>query len=99
MAVVVLLGAGLAGCTGEDLGGGTGSGAGSDAVPKGSALKAVDELAVKGRAPKTGYARNEFGAAWVDTDHNGCDTRVISMLRAVACPFSQRMQDVVGCAY
>ena len=32
-------------------------------------------LAVKGRAPKTGYARTEFGAAWKDVDRNGCDTR------------------------
>lgn len=32
-------------------------------------------LAVKGRAPKTGYARSEFGAAWKDVDRNGCDTR------------------------
>lgn len=40
-----------------------------------TALKAVDTLAVKGRAPKTGYARSEFGRAWLDVDHNGCDTR------------------------
>lgn len=32
-------------------------------------------LPVKGRAPKTGYARSEFGTAWKDVDHNGCDTR------------------------
>lgn len=32
-------------------------------------------LAVKGRAPKTGYRRTQFGPAWADTDHNGCDTR------------------------
>ncbi len=32
-------------------------------------------LAVKGRAPKTGYDRGEFGPAWSDVDHNGCDTR------------------------
>jgi hypothetical protein len=32
-------------------------------------------IPVKGRAPKTGYARSEFGQAWADTDHNGCDTR------------------------
>jgi len=30
---------------------------------------------VKGRAPKTGYTREEFGPAWADIDHNGCDTR------------------------
>ena len=37
-------------------------------------------LPVKGRAPKTGYARAEFGDAWTDDvdvagGHNGCDTR------------------------
>ncbi|GAA4730857.1 DUF1524 domain-containing protein [Modestobacter marinus] len=32
-------------------------------------------LPVKGRAPKTGYDRNEFGATWADVDRNGCDTR------------------------
>jgi hypothetical protein len=38
----------------------------------------TDQLAmlpVKGRAPKTGYARKRFGPAWADVDHNGCDTR------------------------
>ena len=29
--------------------------------------------AVKGRAPKTGYSREQFGDGWVTTD--GCDTR------------------------
>jgi hypothetical protein len=32
-------------------------------------------IPVKGRAPKTGYARGEFGPAWTDVDRNGCDTR------------------------
>lgn len=36
---------------------------------------ALDTLAVKGRAPRTGYDRDEFGTAWADVDHNGCDTR------------------------
>ena len=30
---------------------------------------------MKGRAPKTGYSRDQFGPAWADTDHNGCDQR------------------------
>ena len=30
---------------------------------------------MKGRAPRTGYARDRFGPAWADTDRNGCDTR------------------------
>ena len=35
----------------------------------------LSTLPVKGRAPKTGYSRAEFGPAWSDVDHNGCDTR------------------------
>ena len=38
-------------------------------------LDALDRLAVKGRAPRTGYDRDEFGPAWADVDRNGCDTR------------------------
>ncbi|WP_127782546.1 DUF1524 domain-containing protein [Rhodococcus sp. X156] len=41
----------------------------------GTALAALATLPVKGRAPKTGYSRDEFGAAWADVDRNGCDTR------------------------
>jgi hypothetical protein len=41
----------------------------------GTALAALETLEVKGRAPKTGYDRGEFGPAWADVDHNGCDTR------------------------
>lgn len=37
-------------------------------------------LPVKGRAPKTGYDRDQFGPTWTDDtnvplSHNGCDTR------------------------
>lgn len=42
------------------------------------ATKAIDllaTLAIKGRAPKTGYDRALFGQAWADVDRNGCDTR------------------------
>ncbi|WP_237243260.1 GmrSD restriction endonuclease domain-containing protein [Rothia nasimurium] len=38
-------------------------------------LDKLNQLEVKGRAPKTGYDRNLFGNGWVDTDRNGCDTR------------------------
>jgi hypothetical protein len=44
-------------------------------APQGSMLEVLGKLAVRGRAPKTGYSRAEFGPAWADTDHNGCDTR------------------------
>jgi hypothetical protein len=33
------------------------------------------QIPVKGRAPKTGYSRAQFGQAWADSNHNGCDTR------------------------
>jgi hypothetical protein len=46
-----------------------------DRAPAGSALAALRAVPVKGRAPKTGYSRAEFGPAWADVDHNGCDTR------------------------
>ena len=45
-----------------------------------AALATLDSLEVKGRAPMTGYEREEFGQAWsddvtVEFGHNGCDTR------------------------
>lgn len=43
--------------------------------PTGSAASALSGLKIKGRAPKTGYSRDEYGPAWSDVDHNGCDTR------------------------
>ena len=39
------------------------------------AVDVLSALEVKGRAPKTGYSRDEFGPAWADVDRNGCDTR------------------------
>lgn len=44
-------------------------------VPTGSALAALDGLAVKGRAAASDYSRDAFGQAWQDVDRNGCDTR------------------------
>ncbi|MFD7547163.1 HNH endonuclease family protein [Streptomyces sp. NPDC059578] len=58
-----------------------GLGALTSEADKADARKLVDELAVKGRGPKTGYERDEFGYAWMDTAdgvplaRNGCDTR------------------------
>lgn len=45
-----------------------------------AALAKLNTLEVKGRAPKTGYDRAEFGSAWTDAvsvegGRNGCDTR------------------------
>jgi hypothetical protein len=41
----------------------------------GLAAAVLETLAVKGRAPKTGYTRAQFGPTWADVDRNGCDTR------------------------
>lgn len=43
------------------------------------ALTVLDGLAVKGRAPKTGYARTQFGDGWATV--GGCDTRNIILHR------------------
>jgi hypothetical protein len=52
------------------------SGAPRAGVPEpGAAATQLAGLAVKGRAPKTGYSRTQFGPAWEDVDRNGCDTR------------------------
>jgi hypothetical protein len=39
------------------------------------ATAVLETLPVKGRAPKTGYTRAQFGPTWADVDRNGCDTR------------------------
>lgn len=45
------------------------------------AVSLIKKVATKGRGPKTGYSREEFGTAWMDSApdvpfaHNGCDTR------------------------
>ncbi len=54
--------------------------AGAVALSPAEARTVLDTLPVKGRAPKTGYARNQFGDNWTDDvdvegGHNGCDTR------------------------
>lgn len=48
----------------------------SPPVPgSGNADSVLARLPVKGRAAGTGYDRAAFGTGWLDTDHNGCDTR------------------------
>lgn len=44
-------------------------------VDSAAALQKLESIRVAGRAPKTGYDRDNFGPAWADVDHNGCDTR------------------------
>ena len=54
-------------------------GAGANSVAGATSSSRADDLlatlAVKGRGPKTGYSREQFGPAWADVDRNGCDTR------------------------
>lgn len=40
-----------------------------------SARTKIELLETAGRAPKTGYDRDQFGKGWTDTNHNKCDTR------------------------
>jgi hypothetical protein len=48
---------------------------------KSRARALIKQVATKGRGPKTGYSRDQFGYAWMDSApdvpyaHNGCDTR------------------------
>ena len=48
-------------------------------APAGSALEVLNAFEVKGRAPKTGYSRAQFGSGWATV--NGCSTRDIIMYR------------------
>ena len=45
----------------------------ASATQSGSAAAALEALPVKGRAPKTGYDRGQFGDGWASV--GGCDTR------------------------
>ncbi len=86
LALAAVSALGLTGCSAiADAGPGTGSLGGAPATPAPAfdaapALAKLDTLAVKGRAPKTGYTREQFGPSWSDDNsveggHNGCDTR------------------------
>ncbi|WP_262412626.1 HNH endonuclease family protein [Actinacidiphila acidipaludis] len=53
----------------------------TSAADEAKARALIQKVATKGRGPKTGYSRAEFGQAWMDSAngvafaHNGCDTR------------------------
>lgn len=50
--------------------------AGGSSATHTTALALLATLPIKGKAAKTGYDRSGmFGAAWLDIDRNGCDTR------------------------
>jgi hypothetical protein len=40
-----------------------------------TALNRLDAMKVKPAASMSGYSRDQFGPAWADANHNGCDTR------------------------
>lgn len=82
----LLLAGALAGCDAAARAAGKVAEAAGEAPPSGisetlspaevaTARAQLETLPVKGRAPKTGYTREEFGPAWADVDRNGCDTR------------------------
>lgn len=50
----------------------------------GTAAALLEKLPVKGRAPKTGYERTQFGDGWMVI--NGCDTRNIILHRDLKNP-------------
>ncbi len=50
----------------------------------GQAADLLETLPIKGRAPKTGYEREQFGAGWSTKD--GCDTRNIILHRDLQHP-------------
>lgn len=45
----------------------------AETIPTSTIVAKLGELAIKGRAPKTGYSREQFGSGWSET--NSCDTR------------------------
>jgi len=52
--------------------------------PSGAAAEALATIAVKGRAPKTGYARTQFGDGWNSV--GGCDMRNVILRRDLEAP-------------
>ncbi len=59
--------------------------ASSPGVDAAASLRTLAALPVRGKAPATGYDRTtDFGTAWLDVDHNGCDTRNDVLARDLA---------------
>ncbi|MFC4005644.1 HNH endonuclease family protein [Nonomuraea purpurea] len=65
----------LTGCGGLEAQSNASNASKPDSASVSQARDKLAKLTVKGRAPKTGFDRDEFGPAWADVDHNGCDTR------------------------
>ncbi|GEL24620.1 hypothetical protein PSU4_35740 [Pseudonocardia sulfidoxydans NBRC 16205] len=78
LAAVAALSVGASGCSALQTAGfqvGPADAPAAGATATGDAATALAALPVKGRAPKTGYERTQFGSAWSDVDRNGCDQR------------------------
>jgi hypothetical protein len=68
-------------------------GSASEAPSIQSVLAKIPE---KGRAPKTGYSRAQFGPTWADVDRNGCDTRNDILTRDLtSVVYRERTQECV----
>lgn len=65
----------------------------STQVVAGSARKALDTLAVKGRAPKTGYERSQFGNGWGSLQ--GCEMREVVLNRDLTDVQTNEMCQVI----
>ncbi len=63
-------------------------------IGTGIASTTLESLPVKGRAPKTGYSRDQFGSGW--TTINGCDTRNIILNRDLQNPVLDEECRVIG---
>lgn len=59
------------------------------------ASETLKTLPIKGRAPKTGYTRAQFGNGWENV--NGCDTRNRILARDMASVTYAQTTDVVVC--
>lgn len=68
----------------------------ADANSVASGLTVIEAQITKGRAPKTGYTRSQFGQTWADVDRNGCDTRNDILKRDLSSEiFKEKTRDCV----
>ncbi len=51
-----------------------------------AALAVLEAIPVKEKASGAAFDRNTFGPAWIDVDHNGCDTRNDTLARDLHSP-------------
>lgn len=86
--------ASAAGCSASGTGGTAGNDPASAPSPAASAaLRTLAGLPIHPADSMAGYARDRFGTAWTDTDHNGCGTRDDILARDL----SKAHRDSDGC--